>query len=188
MAKILSIQAIGLKNMQSTIKLMQKYGSSIQGVEFKGDPRGKVNNAQIIEFHKKGIVRKHGQKTGLIVRDITATDDEKTKAAEKFTEKLMKVLARRNLPNVKNEGALKKIANSALSQGLKAGANLIRRAMAKRADKGKGNNKTALEPVSDKYGEYRKNKYGIPKTAVFKASGSLLANLARESYKLTKKK
>ena len=186
MAKLLTIEAIGMKDMQATIKLMNKYGSSIQGVEFLGDKRGKTNNAEIIQFHKKGIKRKHGGKTGLIVRDITANDAERKKAAEKFSDKLMKVLAKRYSHTT--ESLLAKIANSALAQGLKAGANVIRRAMAKRTDKGMGNDGTALEPVTKKTADRRKNKSGVPATSVFKDTGNLLSNLSRTAYKFTKKK
>ena len=186
MAKLLTIEAIGMKDMQATIKLMNKYGSSIQGVEFLGDKRGKTNNAEIIQFHKKGIKRKHGGKTGLIVRDITANDADRKKAAEKFSDKLMKVLAKRYSHTT--ESLLAKIANSALAQGLKAGANVIRRAMLKRLDTQTDNSGKALESVTMETRKQRLKRSGIPGSYVLRDTGNLLSNLSRTAYKFTKKK
>ena len=181
MVSFLDIKTQGIESAEGLIKFLQECGASIAGIEFLGDDRGSVNNAEILEYQAEGITRK----TGIVKRDVTPSESDTDKAAKIFLDKVSELA---DVVNVKtsDDAALKRAANAALSKGLKAGAEVMRKDMRDRVNKGVDNTGTALEQVTVKYGEQRMKKHGVPTTAVLKASGNLIANLSRASYKFTK--
>ena len=183
---MLDISQQGMEDVDATMKKLQAIGAQVAGIELIGEERGKTNNAKIIEYHAEGIERKH-ERPGLVVRNITPNDTDIQTGAEKFMDMAQQWLDEVESGEV-DQNTVQRKANAILSKALKKAADIFRLAMKKRVEKQVDKDGNKLDDVTKEYGDYRANKYGVPNSSVFKASGSLLSNLSQSRYKFNKKK
>jgi hypothetical protein len=183
---MLDISQEGMEDVDATMKKLKALGAQISGIEFIGEDRGGTNNAEIIEFHAEGIERIH-ERPGKVVRNITPNAEDIQQGAEKFMDHAQTWLNEVESGEVPPE-TIRRKATTIVSKALKKAADILRLAMKKRVSKQEDNTGSKLDRVTEKYGDYRANQYGVPKSSVFKASGSLLNNLSQARYKFHKKK
>jgi len=181
----------GLDGSMAIMEYLEKTASEIQGIEFLGDDRvSGVNNADIIRYHAEGIETK----SGLVQRDITASDEDNERAlilfADEVERQALRIAARKgdddlNVIALPDMGS--KQATATVAKGLKAAAEYIRKKMVERAEQQIDNKGNKLKSVDPDYAEQRNRQYGTPADSVLKATGELLSNLSRVSYKFTRK-
>ena len=85
-----------------------------------------------------------------------------------------------------NPAVAARLATAAQSAGLRAAGVELTNIMRERAEKGLTNDGGSADKVSDAYATWRENKFGVPKSEVYKATGQLLAELNTSGLRLTK--
>lgn len=171
------------------------------GITYFDDPRddGKTNK-EILEYHKQGI----RTRDGLVIRDITLTEEDSDKAAEVFqksyTEYIEKLQAARQPKKTtkKRGGALrqglrrglkgnttgKDDAKQALAGSLRKAAKALVEVFQERWQGQVSNTGTKLQKVSEDYGDQRMKKHGVGHDVVFLASGQLGRGIEQGKYDL----
>lgn len=179
---MITIEAEGMDEAVGTMKKLEKLGSSIAGISFMGDDRGRVNNAEIISFHANGI----NALDGTIVRNITAGNDAIGRAGQAYMDVAAPFIDDPN-SGEGDDNSVEREATRVSAKALKSAAEVIRLAMLDNVEKQIDRDGNPLKSVDPIYANARAAKYGVPDSVVMKASGNLLSNLSRAAYKFKKK-
>lgn len=181
---ILEFDSEGVAAMENTMKMIQEMGATVAGIQLDADTRDNgITNAELLLIHAEGIE----SKTGTVVRNVLATPLDVNEMAAAFMDKASEVLEGIS-DDPAEESEIKRKANQAMAKGLKDGAQIYRKKLMQRVNDGMASDGNPLDPVTPEYAAQRLRKYGVPASAVFKASGDLLNNLARGRFRFTKKK
>jgi hypothetical protein len=196
---LFSIEADGLESSKEAIDFLKAAGATVMGIEYHGENRGNVTDAEIIQYQKDGI---YSESKGVTKRDITPNDADISKAAEDYGEEIQKAVARiikrnetkglkdkkgKDLKGDKLSARKKNQANSAITRALRKAADVLRIKMLGNAQDAMSSDGDHFEEVDTDYAEQRLRRYGVPIGEVFKASGRLLNNLGIAAYKIVRR-
>lgn len=145
------------------------------GIEFPAASRKgageKGTNADVIDHLRDGG------------RDLGPSKEDAQKTAAEYTKRV-KIFLRQQKDTKKPPSTAK--TNQAGAKALRAAAAIVQKVLVNRIEKSEDMD-GQVNHVDPTYAKQRERKHGVPKGEVFKASGQLIADLARGTGKLTKK-
>ena len=199
----ISVKAEGIDNAEQMIAFLHECGAAAIGAVLHGRKRegGKGTNADVIRYLAEGITRGGGM-TGdpqeTIIRDLGPTQSDADAARALYMAQVMKQIRKLTYRAAKGSTAsrllgknrVRKIAESASSSGLRAGAKLVAEKMLHRAENQltvhDGGESAAASVEQEHYAPRRQKLYGVGALSVYKATGQLLRNLGPGNVRMVR--
>jgi hypothetical protein len=177
----------GVDTATEMLSMLGHIGSDIAGIMLAAKRRsdgrkGAVNNAQVVQYLADGG------------RDIRPTYEDKAEAAATMrtliTAKLLMMTKRGAPPKAWSEARKQEFIAKGRVEANKIAALALRKAGQQMHAKmlERVNNPGNYDAVSERYAQQRQSKYGVPTSAVFRATGQLLSNIADGHLRLIKRK